>query len=231
MFPRLQPATQVLLIANVVVFLLQMVLPPALTMQLLLWPIGAGDVLPGAGFMPWQLVTAGFMHADWGHIFFNMLALWMFGSALEAVWGARRFYTYYLVSLVGANVLQVIVGTLLLSQGQFPNPVLGASGAVFALLLGYGMLFPNQRMIVFPIPMEIKARTLVIIYGAAELFFAYTGRQPGVAHFVHLGGMLFGWLLIRYWRGQPPFKRGGSRGGRGGGNGQRRSTTAFRVVK
>jgi len=170
------------------------------------------------------------MHATFGHIFFNMLALWMFGSPLEAVWGARRFTTYYLVSLVGANVLQVIVGTLLLAQGQFPIPVLGASGAVFALLLGYGMLFPEQRMIVFPIPVPIKARTLVIIYGAMELFFAYTGRQPGVAHFVHLGGMLFGWLLIRYWRGQPPFGRGSGRGGRGGGNGRRRSTATFRVV-
>jgi len=229
MFPRLQPATQALLIANVVMFLLQMVIGDAAIVRLLLWPIGAGEVIPGAGFMPWQLLTAGFMHANIGHIFFNMLALWMFGSPLEAVWGSRRFYTYYLVSLVGANVLQVIVGTLLLAQGQFPNPVLGASGAVFALLLGYGMLFPNQRMIVFPIPMEIRARTLVIIYGAMELFFAYTGRQPGVAHFVHLGGMLFGWLLIRYWRGQPPFKRG--RGGRGGGPGGRRSTATFRVVK
>lgn len=230
MFPRLQPATQALLIANVAMFLLQMVLPDALMARLLLWPIGAGQVLPGAGFLPWQLVSAGFMHATFGHIFFNMLALWMFGSPLEAVWGARRFTTYYLVSLVGANVLQVIVGTLLLAQGQFPVPVLGASGAVFALLLGYGMLFPEQRMIVFPIPVPIKARTLVIIYGAMELFFAYTGRQPGVAHFVHLGGMLFGWLLIRYWRGQPPFGRGSGRGGRGGGNGRRRSTATFRVV-
>ena len=207
MFPRLQPATQALLIANVAMFLLQMVMPEGLIARLLLWPIGAGQFYDGAGFMPWQLVTAGFMHAGLMHLFFNMLALWMFGSALEMVWGQKRFYTYYLVSLVGANVLQVIVGTLLLTQGQAPVPVLGASGAVFALLLGYGMLFPNQRMIVFPIPMEIKARTLVIIYGAMELFFAYTGRQPGVAHFVHLGGMLFGWLLIRYWRGQPPFKR------------------------
>ncbi|TMN20050.1 rhomboid family intramembrane serine protease [Pseudoxanthomonas sp. X-1] len=221
MFPRLQPATQALLIANVAMFLLQMVMPEGLIARLLLWPIGAGQFYDGAGFMPWQLVTAGFMHAGLMHLFFNMLALWMFGSALEMVWGQKRFYTYYLVSLVGANVLQVIVGTLLLAQGQAPVPVLGASGAVFALLLGYGMLFPNQRMIVFPIPMEIKARTLVIIYGAMELFFAYTGRQPGVAHFVHLGGMLFGWLLIRYWRGQPPFKRGGGRGG----------NSRFRVVR
>ncbi len=224
MFPRLQPATKALLIANVVVFLLQMVLPDAVTTPMLLWPIGSGEMVQGGGFMPWQLVTAGFMHANIGHIFFNMFALWMFGSPLEAVWGQKRFTTYYLVSLIGANVLQVIVGTLLLHQGQFPAPVLGASGAVFALLLGYGMLFPEHRMIIFPIPMEIKAKTLVIIYGAMELFFAYTGRQPGVAHFVHLGGMLFGWLLIRYWRGQPPF----GRNGRGGG---RRRNPGFRVVK
>jgi membrane associated rhomboid family serine protease len=81
----------------------------------------------------------------------------------------------------------------------------GASGAIFGLLLGYGMLFPKRRMVLFPVPIEMNARTFVILFGVAELVFAYTGWQPGIGHFAHLGGMLFGWLLIRYWRGQPPF--------------------------
>lgn len=200
MFPPLTPAVRALLIANVAVFLLQNLLGDGFTDWMVLWPLGAG------GFMPWQLLTAGFAHATLGHIFFNMFALWMFGSSLEMVWGQRRFLTYYFVCLLGANVLQLLVSTWLLSQGEL-STALGASGAVFGLLLAYGMVFPNNRMIVFPIPMEIRARNLVIVYGALELLLAYTGWQPGVAHFVHLGGMLFGWLLIRYWRGQPPFTR------------------------
>lgn len=198
MFPPLTPAVRSLLIANVAVFLLQNLLGDTFTDWMVLWPLGSG------GFMPWQLLTAGFAHASLGHIFFNMFALWMFGSSLEMVWGQRRFLTYYFVCLLGANVLQLLVSTWLLSQGEL-STALGASGAVFGLLLAYGMIFPNNRMIVFPIPMEIRARNLVIVYGALELLLAYTGWQPGVAHFVHLGGMLFGWLLIRYWRGQPPF--------------------------
>lgn len=198
MFPPLTPAVRSLLIANVAVFLLQNLLGDTFTDWMVLWPLGSG------GFMPWQLLTAGFAHANLGHIFFNMFALWMFGSSLEMVWGQRRFLTYYFVCLLGANVLQLLVSTWLLSQGEL-STALGASGAVFGLLLAYGMIFPNNRMIVFPIPMEIRARNLVIVYGALELLLAYTGWQPGVAHFVHLGGMLFGWLLIRYWRGQPPF--------------------------
>ncbi len=192
MFPPLTPAVRSLLIANVAVFLLQYLLGDAFTNMLALYPLGDG-------FMPWQVLTAGFAHATFGHLFFNMFALWMFGSSLEMVWGQRRFLTYYFVCLLGANVLQLLVSIWL------PVPTLGASGAVFGLLLAYGMVFPNNRMIVFPIPMEIRARYLVIVFGALELLLAYTGWQPGVAHFVHLGGMLFGWLLIRYWRGQPPF--------------------------
>ena len=202
MFPPLTPAVRSLLIANVAVFLLQSLMPQV-TDLLVLWPLGAREI-GGYGFMPWQLLTAGFAHASLGHIFFNMFALWMFGSSLEMVWGQRRFLAYYFVCLLGANVLQLLVSTWLLSQGEL-STALGASGAVFGLLLAYGMIFPNNRMIVFPIPMEIRARYLVIIYGGLELLLAYTGWQPGVAHFVHLGGMLFGWLLIRYWRGQPPF--------------------------
>ena len=156
----------------------------------------------------WQLVSAMFTHVELWHIGFNMLALWMFGSPLEQTWGDRRFLTFYMVCLIGANLCQMLVATWILSSSGEAHPSLGASGGTFGLLLGYGMLFPNNRMIVFPIPVEIRARTLVIIYGALALLLGVTGWQPGIAHFAHLGGMLFGWLLIRYWRGQPPFGKG-----------------------
>ncbi len=206
MFPPVLPVTRALLIANVVVFLLQSFLGPAITDLFVLWPIDFTSVGNGdGGFMLWQPLTSGFMHANWTHLLFNMLALWMFGSPLEATWGEKRFTTYYFVCLIGANLCQLLVSSWMLASGGDVVRSLGASGAVFGLLLGYGMLFPNQRMIVFPIPMEIRARTLVIIYGALALFLGITGTQSGVAHFAHLGGMIFGWLMIRYWRGQPPF--------------------------
>ena len=210
MFPRLLPITRALLIANVVVFLLQSVMADTAVAPFLLWPMNPGDAdTPfGYSFQIWQLLTSGFMHGSLGHLFFNMLALWMFGSPLEQTWGDRRFLLFYMVCLIGANVCQVLVATWTLSSTGEAYPALGASGGVFGLLLGYGMLFPNNRMIIFPIPVEIRARTLVIIYGALALLLGVTGWQPGIAHFAHLGGMLFGWLLIRYWRGQPPFGKG-----------------------
>ena len=121
--------------------------------------------------------------------------------------GERRFLTYYLVCVVGAAICQLVVGWWAVSQGTPAYPTIGASGGVFGLLLAYGMLFPNQRvMLLFP-PIPMKARTFVIVFGVMELVLGFTGWQPGVAHFAHLGGMLFGWLVIRYWRGQPPFGR------------------------
>jgi len=131
-------------------------------------------------FMPWQLVTYGFMH-DTGslmHIFFNMLMLWMFGRELERLMGARRFLTYYMVCVVGAGVVQLLVGV---AQG-WGVPTVGASGGVFGILLAYGMAFPNRMiMLLFP-PIPMKA-----------------GINNGVANFAHLGGMLFGFILIKYW--------------------------------
>ena len=204
MFPRLLPVTRALLIANVAVYLLQLVSGNVLMDWLALWPLGYG-------FMPWQLLTYGFLHdtGGIGHLAFNMLALYMFGSPLEQTWGGRRFLTFFLVCVAGAGLLQLAVGWWMMAGGAHPYPTVGASGGVFGLLLGYGMLFPNQRMIVFPLPMEIRARTLVIFYAVITLVLGFTGLQPGVAHFAHLGGMVFGWLMIRYWRGQPPFGRSG----------------------
>ncbi len=206
MFPRLPPVTQALLIGNVVVFLLQMLLGMDTFDPFMLWPIGAFDAFsPGQNFQLWQLLTYGFLHGNFPHLLFNMLALYMFGGPLEQTWGNKRFLTYYLVCVAGAGLCQLLVGWWMLSNGSQPLPVMGASGGVFGLLLAFGMLFPNQRvMLLFP-PIPMKARTFVIVFGALELLMGFTGWQPGVAHFAHLGGMLFGWLMIRYWRGQPPF--------------------------
>ena len=208
MFPKLPPVTRALLIANVVVFLLQQALSDAALANFMLWPISDGSYdpsSPGFGFLPWQLLTYGFMHASFSHLLFNMLALYMFGAPLEYTWGNRRFLTYFLVCIAGAGALQLAVGWWTMSNGGGAYPTLGASGGVFGLLLAYGMLFPKHRvMLLFP-PIPMSARTLVILYGALALMLGFTGLQPGVAHFAHLGGMFFGWLLIRYWRGQPPF--------------------------
>ncbi|WP_133479508.1 rhomboid family intramembrane serine protease [Cognatilysobacter segetis] len=207
MFAKLPPVTRALLIANGLIFLLQWLAgESALGTWLLymeLWPIGASE-LGAPPFMPWQLVTYGFMHGSPQHLFFNMLALVMFGAQVEHVWGARRYLTYYLTCIAGAAVFQLIVSYVALRSGGDVYETVGASGGVFGLLLAYGMLFPNQRVMLLIPPVPMKARTLVIVYGVIELLFGITGTMPGVAHFAHLGGMLFGWLLIRHWRRRPP---------------------------
>ncbi len=210
MLSNLPRITKILLIANIVGFGLQLLWGDSRLLGLMLWPLGDGVYDPAGAapsFMPWQLLSYAFLHGGLMHLAFNMLALVMFGAQLEHAWGERRYLTYYLVCVVGAGLCQLVVGSLAVSQGQDPYPTIGASGGVFGLLLAYGMLFPNQRvMLLFP-PIPMKARTLVIVYGLFELGLGITGLQPGVAHFAHLGGMLFGWLLIRHWRGQPPFGR------------------------
>ena len=217
MFTNLPPVTKALLIANGLVFLLQAVLGDRVFTPFELWPAGMPDAYAagGARFMPWQLLSYGFMHGSLAHLLFNMLALVMFGAQLEYVWGQRRYLVYYLVCVVGAGLCQLAVSSWMLQQGQGVVHTVGASGGVFGLLLAYGMLFPNQRVMLLIPPIPMKARTLVIVYGAISLLFGLTGTQSGVAHFAHLGGMLFGWLLIRYWRGQPPFGGGRPRGPRG----------------
>lgn len=213
MFSNIPPVTKALLIANGVVFLLQQLLGDAVFAAFMLWPLGgdANPFGPSMAFLPWQLVTYAFLHGSFAHVGFNMLALLMFGAPLEYTWGQRRFLAYFLACVVGAGLCQLAVGSWAVAQGGGAYPTVGASGGVFGLLLAYGMLFPNQRVMLLIPPIPMRARTLVIVYGAIELLLGFTGLQPGVAHFAHLGGMLFGWLLIRYWRGQPPFGRGGPR--------------------
>ncbi len=164
---------------------------------------GTRDMIPG--FWPWQLISYGFLHGGFTHIFFNMFALWMFGAQLENAWGSRRFAIFYFSCVAGAALIHLAwIG--LTVNFPYPVPTLGASGGVFGVLMGFGMMFPEQRiMLLFP-PIPLKAKWFVIGYGALSLFFGVSGLQGGVAHFAHLGGMLFGFLLIMYWRGKLPVK-------------------------
>ena len=189
-------ATQAIIGANVVVYLLQMSMGEQLTILFALWPLNASAVFgPEVGFAPWQLVTYGFLHDTNGfaHIFFNMFAIYMFGSTLEQFFGTRWYVMLYFVSVITAGITQLAVNAILGS----PDPTRGASGGVFGLLLAFGWFFPKQRlMLLFP-PIPMPAWVAVTAYGALELFLGVTGTQAGVAHFAHLGGMLGAFVMIQ----------------------------------
>jgi membrane associated rhomboid family serine protease len=205
MLSRLPQVTRWLLVANLIAFVAQWLLAESILGLLQLWPLQLGDGPPTRGtFLPWQLLTYGFLHLDLLHLAFNMLALAMFGPQLEHAWGNRRFLIYYTVCVVGAGLCQLAIASWTVAQGGDAYPTIGASGGVFGLLLGYGLMFPHQRVMLLIPPIPMSARTLAIVYGVIALLLGLTGLQPGVAHFAHLGGMLFGWLLILYWRRRPP---------------------------
>ena len=193
-FSIFPPAIKYLLIANAIVFLVTKSiftgawtpLGAVLAQNFALWSIGNG-------FMPWQLFSYMFLHADMGHLFFNLLALWIFGQSIEHLWGTRRFITYYMLTGMGAAIIHMIV------SGYFTYTI-GASGAVFGILLAFGMMFPNQYIILLFPPIPIKAKYFVGIYGAIELLSGLTRPDSGVAHFAHLGGLFVGFILIRYWK-------------------------------
>ena len=159
---------------------------------------------PGTGFEPWQLVTYAFLHStnSFTHIFFNMLALYMFGGEIERLFGARFYLSYYFASVVAAALSHLVVTALM---GSPPVPMVGASGGVYGLLLAYGMYFPNRRIVLLIPPIPMRARTFVIVFAAIELALGVTQTAAGVAHFAHLGGMLGGYLMIQYRRGRFPF--------------------------
>jgi membrane associated rhomboid family serine protease len=193
--PPLQPVTRALLLINVAVFFLLPLLGGSVEALFALWPLGTH-------FLPWQVVTYSFLHGNFEHLFFNMLGLWMFGSELERIWGEKRFLQFYAASVLAAAFTQLIVTALMGSV----YPTVGASGGLFGLLLAFAMMFPNRVILLFfVIPM--KARYLVLLYGLLELYQGVYVMNSGVAHFAHLGGMLGGLLMIRYWRGQLPFGR------------------------
>ena len=145
---------------------------------------------------PWQLVTYMFMHGGFGHLFFNMYTLYIFGSVLERVWGTKKFLLFYFVTGIGAALVHILVQYL---TGSFALTV-GASGAIYGILMGYAMLYPDSIMtLIFP-PISLKAKWFVLIFAAIELFLGVTGTQAGVAHFAHLGGLIFGYLLMLDWK-------------------------------
>ena len=174
-------------------------------------------------FQIYQFFTYMFLHGGFTHIFFNMFALWMFGSVIERVWGPKKFIFYYIVCGIGAGITQELVqyatytiegisayqyvnaGGVQMTTDAYINlwTTIGASGAVYGILLAFGMIFPNERLFIIPFPFPIKAKWLIVGYIAIELFSAMTGPGDGVAHMAHLGGMLFGFLLIRYWQKHP----------------------------
>ena len=174
-------------------------------------------------FRVWQLFTYMFMHASVEHIFFNMFALWMFGCVVERVWGPKRFFAYYVACGVGAGLFQEaaqFAQFYLTAAAQVPGfsaadvfsvaaesagvlnlwTTVGASGAVYGILLAFGMIFPEERIFIFPLPVPIKAKWFVGIYAAIELFSSLSTSGDNVAHLAHLGGMVVGFFLIRHWR-------------------------------
>ncbi len=190
--PPIPPLTQALMLICTAVFCVEQFV--RLDILFALWPLQSGL------FWPWQVVSYGFLHGSLMHLFFNMLGLWMFGSELERLWGRARYAQFLLASLLAAALTQLLITWLSGSN----IPTVGASGALYGLLLAFGMLFPNRTIMpLFP-PIPMKARTFVIVFGVIELLFGLSGAS-GVAHFAHLGGMLGGFLMIRYWRGQGPF--------------------------
>jgi len=162
-------------------------------LALALWPLESGY------FTPWQLVSYAFLHGNFNHLFFNMFAVWMFGTPLEQAWGSQRFAAYFGACVVGAAVIQLIVQ--LFEGGVYPT--IGASGGVFGLLLAYGAMWPDNRIFLLFFPVPIKAKWFVLIYGGIELLLGFTRAMPGIAHFAHLGGMIFGAALLYRWGWRP----------------------------
>ena len=225
---NLPPATKAVILVCVAIFCIDQFVP--IGTWLALWPVGSGRL------MPWQPLTYGLIHGDLAHLFFNMLGIWMFGAEVERLWGRNRYLQFIVVCLLTAALAQLIVTALIGSHAA----TIGASGALFGLLLAYALAFPrrqfdlvgflpmllmmvpsqifsligfvlffmlltNRQAVPIP-PMPIPAMTMVAIYGGIELVLGLFFRT-GIAHFAHLGGMIGGWLLIKYWRSRGPLRR------------------------
>lgn len=224
MFRNIPIVTRNLLIINVLVYLLASVVELG-GKSLTDW--GALHFFMASDFHVYQFITYQFLHGGFTHLFFNMFALWMFGCVIENVWGPKKFIFYYIFCGVGAGLCQEIVqyisfaadgltsldpeqilnvnGQRLMTVDQIMNlsSTIGASGAVYGILLAFGMTFPNERIFIFPLPIPIKAKWFVAIYAIIEFVSAMSSVGDGVAHMAHIGGMLFGFLLILYWRKRP----------------------------
>lgn len=215
--------TKNLLIINVLAFLATLVLQSGSGIDLN--NILGLHFFRASDFRIYQLVTYMFMHGGFTHLFFNMFALWMFGVVVEGVWGPRKFLFYYIACGIGAGMMQELaqfveiylqlneqaplgVGEAFVVMGKIADQLnalttVGASGAIYAILLAFGMIFPENKIFIFPIPIPIKAKWFVMGYAALELFQAMAGTGGNVAHLAHLGGMIFGFFMIRYWQRHP----------------------------
>jgi membrane associated rhomboid family serine protease len=187
----LPQVTKAILIINVVVFIVDYLTGERITHGLALYSIHTNY------FRPVQLVTHMFLHGGFMHIFFNMFGLVMFGKVLESVLGSKKFFILYFLSGIGAAGLQLFIYYM---QG-IAVPMVGASGAIFGILAGFAMMFPNVELMIIPIPIPIKAKYVVLGYVALDLFgglVSFSGDN--IAHFAHLGGAIVGFLLIKYWK-------------------------------
>jgi membrane associated rhomboid family serine protease len=187
-FQKIPKITRYLLVGILTVFILQQFL------NLSYFVLQSFD----RGFNPLQLVSYAFLHGDFGHLFFNGLAIWMFGSQIEEYWGEKRYTTFVFVCIIGAAITHMVFSN---------SGVIGISGLVFGLLLAYGMMWPNREILLLIPPIPIKAKYLVMGYGVLLLWNILASRHNGIAHFAHLGGAVSGYLMIQYWRGQPPFNK------------------------
>jgi len=214
MFNRIPPVVKNLIIINAIMFAATYIIGSNYMYEKL-----ALFFFESPLFKPYQLITHMFMHGDIWHILFNMYSLFIFGCVLEHVWGGKKFLLFYLVTGIGAalihsgvmyleaislqNALEAgnIAANIKLAQ-LYTTPTVGASGAIYGLLLAYGMLFPNNVLqLIFP-PVALKAKYFVLIFGALELLLGITNSGGSIAHFAHLGGMIFGYFLIMYWKKQ-----------------------------
>ena len=219
-FSSIPPVVKNLLILNGLAFLAQFVFDTLLNAGGgigpvmwwgALWPIGGADLaaaqnVTAPAFYPWQLVTTAFLHGGIAHIAFNMFGLYMFGATVEGALGSRRFAGLYAASVLGASALQlaVISAPFLAGTGTVAGiiPTVGASGGVLGVMAAFGMLFPRERIFIFPLPVPIQARWFVLGYAGISLFGGLSGAGGNVAHFAHLGGMIAGALLLLFWRYQ-----------------------------
>ena len=196
--PSITDVVKHLIIINVLVFIGTITLLADSRLNLALY-------YPGSEyFEPYQIVTHMFMHADFGHLAFNMLSLFFLGPWVERYWGPRRFLFYYFFCGLGAALIQILsMYYVIENQGMLSLaniPMLGASGAIYGVIIAFAVLFPNvQLMLLFP-PIPIKAKYLAVILIGIDLFFGVSGQQTNIAHFAHLGGALFGFLLILFWK-------------------------------
>lgn len=222
MWSSIMPVTKHLLIINLIVWLATFVFEQTGVIDLYRW-LGL-HFWKGSDFNPAQFFTYMFMHGGFVHLFLNMFSLWMFGSLIEKVLGSKRYLFYYISCGLGAALVQELVwqfswqdmfSTISAQYPGYPETeffnllvTVGASGAVFGILLAFAMFFPNMPMYIIPFPFPIKAKWLVLGYGAIELFFGVSHTMSGVAHFAHLGGMIAGIIIILYWKHNGTLSRG-----------------------